>query len=782
MNNNAVSRLFAVATIITFLASSALASAQYIGYVQSGTEPLADATVEVSTRCFTIAENTDQTGKFMFHDLPDGEYSVRVSKQGYRDSSVIRVTSKGGVVSPVDSVQSQPTFNLEETSDEVLEVFSHLRSPDTELYHWEESIDDNHQSSPGKLKRFDIIVQGGSREDKRLYVEAEVYPLDTEPSGGTEGVIWLVRRDGKEFGHHLQPDGDPRPEHSTVFTDNITIGKFEWGGPYVVRWRYVKDVHGNRIRDGVNELNFGRELYIDNELEDTEPPKYIENSVFIKYETNSIVVEWSVNENAAMRDDINACRAWIYDQKHRIYGNGYFNAGRNICSVTFGSQDLPQGVSVQYEVVEIKMRDLAKNSTSVNLEKASSVRTTQQSNQPTHVSFSDSQVAADVYNWEQSQSDQNLSFPGQIRRVDITIKGGPLDDKRVRIELEIHPLDGRTEGAVRGFMRLHSEHKTYIDRYFYPVGLPRDSKGTILATEFTIGKHERSGHYTPGWLRFTDVNGLEFDRERGDFPFGWELFIVNPLEDTVPPKYVSSSMSLTKGTVTRDSVQHQTITAEWQVLENIAMRKNWACYAQMNDEIEATGRITKHAHFDKDRNICSVVFTMSKSRPSSTYRLDYISMTDSALNKTRVSFREREGYESPQKIYFFNDNADTSAPIVDLSGMTITASPLSTGDVGTEFLVTLNFLSWDDNSGFGFGHITLKGPNGARHFEYISHDSVSGTHEDAGKVWNTHIWTDSLLVDGAFGRWVVEELVIQDRAGNIRKHVLPEGASFDVNP
>ncbi|MDE0436509.1 MAG: carboxypeptidase regulatory-like domain-containing protein, partial [Bryobacterales bacterium] len=47
-------------------------------------------------------------------------------------------------------------------------------------------------------------------------------------------------------------------------------------------------------------------------------------------------------------------------------------------------------------------------------------------------------------------------YPGKIRRVDIEVTGGPEEDKNVRVEIELHALDGVLEGATRAFARVFS--------------------------------------------------------------------------------------------------------------------------------------------------------------------------------------------------------------------------------------------------------------------------------------------------------------------------------------
>ena len=56
-------------------------------------------------------------------------------------------------------------------------------------------------------------------------------------------------------------------------------------------------------------------------------------------------------------------------------------------------------------------------------------------------------------------------FPGKIRRVDITVSGAPEEDKTVRVEIELHALDGVLEGAKHAFARIYSGANTSEDLF-----------------------------------------------------------------------------------------------------------------------------------------------------------------------------------------------------------------------------------------------------------------------------------------------------------------------------
>ena len=379
-------------------------------------------------------------------------------------------------------------------------------------------------------------------------------------------------------------------------------------------------------------------------------------------------------------------------------------------------------------------------------------------------------------------------FPGKIRRVDIEVTGGPEEDKNVRIEIELHALDGELEGAVHAFTRIFSEIGTFKDLYLYPVGVERGSPGAVLSGSFKLSKYAKADYWSPDQISLADAHSNE--RFEGSQDFGWRLYVNNQLEDVIPPRYVRNSASLTKAVDTREGQEVQLIKATWEVDENSAMRENWACYASLNDENADTYRFQEHGHYDPEQRICKVTFVMPHYMPSSVYTMNYIKMTDRALNKAGVYFgnpghglRQEQSIvdETAQQIELITNNEDLEPPELDLNNISIQAQPTRPDDPNGETLVTLEYRVRDNISGVANANIRLRDPQGIEHFFYLYPEGGGGWFPSRDpSQWTDHIWTVLLPAGSVPGIWGLAEMTVRDRAQNFRAYNFTEIVHFDV--
>ncbi len=377
-------------------------------------------------------------------------------------------------------------------------------------------------------------------------------------------------------------------------------------------------------------------------------------------------------------------------------------------------------------------------------------------------------------------------FPGKIRRVDIRVTGAAEEDKTVRIEVELHALDKVLEGAEKVSMRVVSEIDTYEDVFLYPEGDART--GTVLSGGFTLSKFAKAGYWFPTQIRIWDAVGNE-RFERGD-DFGWSLYVNNPREDVTPPQYVRNSASLTKSVETREGQEIQVIRASWQVDENNGLIENNPCYASINDELLETYRFEEHGDYDSQSERCEVLFLMPHYMPSSVYTMNYIRMTDLALNTTGVFFgdpghllRPEQSFidETAQQIELVTNNPDTEAPEVDLNAIQVSAKPTNPEAPNGETLVTLTFRIRDNISGFTHAWLNLRDPQGIEH-EYFGPDPNRDKLFPSGdpSQWTTYTWTVVLPPGSAPGTWGLAEMTVWDRAENFQQYDFTEIIHFDV--
>ncbi|MYC83424.1 MAG: hypothetical protein F4X19_15245 [Acidobacteria bacterium] len=378
-------------------------------------------------------------------------------------------------------------------------------------------------------------------------------------------------------------------------------------------------------------------------------------------------------------------------------------------------------------------------------------------------------------------------FPGKIRRVDIRVTGAPEEEKTVHIEVELHALDRVLEGATEVYMRLMSEVGTLVDVRLHPHGVPRGSTDTVLSGGFTLSKFAKAGYWIPTEVAITDEHGNERFESVNDF--GWSLYVNNPLEDVIPPRYVRNTASLGKFVEIREGQEIQVIQAGWRVEENRGMKKA-GCFASLNDELLETYRFQAQGSYDPGSQRCEVLFIMPHYMPSSVYTMNYIAMVDLALNRSGTYFRHpRHGLrpedtvvdEAGQQIELITNNPDTDAPEVDLNAIEISAEPTNPDAPNGETVVTVIFRVRDNISGFVGASLYLRDPQGIDH-HYGVDDPNSYDLFPAGdpSEWTTYTKTIILPPGSAPGTWGLASMTVSDRAQNFRRYDFTEIIHFDV--
>ncbi len=381
-------------------------------------------------------------------------------------------------------------------------------------------------------------------------------------------------------------------------------------------------------------------------------------------------------------------------------------------------------------------------------------------------------------------------FPGKIRRVDIVVEGEPEDDKTIHVEMELHALDEESEGAAKAYMRIFSEIGTSVDLYLYPMDVNGNqlTQGTVLKGRFALSKYVKAGYWRPNQIVITDAVGNE--RFEGVNDFGWKLYVGNLVEDLTAPGYVGNTASLSKSVTSLEGREVQLIHATWEVDEDTAMRGQEPCYASLNDDFLQTYRYDAWGWYDSASRLCQVDFIMPHYMPSSTYRMNYISMIDEALNVKGVYFthpgsllhpEESVVDETPQQIELITNNPDLEPPELDINDIQISAKPTYPEAPNGETLVTITFRVRDNISGYKIASVELRDPQGIEHEGRHYHAGRSRLFPEGDPThWTTHTRTVLLPPGSAPGTWGLAEMTIEDRAGNFQRYDFTEIIYFDV--
>ena len=374
-------------------------------------------------------------------------------------------------------------------------------------------------------------------------------------------------------------------------------------------------------------------------------------------------------------------------------------------------------------------------------------------------------------------------FPGKVRRVDVAVTGGAMEDKELHVEIELHALDRDIEGAAWASARVVSSVGTFFELRLDPVDGNGNwiEEGTVLVGKKELNRYSKAGYWLPLQLVIADRAGNE-RYQRGD-DFGWKLYLDNFLEDWVPPEYVPGTARFDMG---RDRVVEgrvvQSIEATWEVSENNLMREGRPCHASINDEILSTYALGQYGAFEPAGNLCRVDFLMPDYMPSSTYSLDDVRMVDRASNWGGTTFTSEPGDEEPQRIRVRTANPDTEPPELDLNRMRVDAEPTNPEQPNGETIVTFTFRVRDNISGYLGGAIILRDPQGIDHFVYARYaDSYLVFPRGDPTRWEEHTVVHVLPPGSAPGTWGVANMRLADRAQNSVHHDFTEVIHFTVD-
>ena len=223
---------------------------------------------------------------------------------------------------------------------------------------------------PGKVRRVDIRVTGGAREDKEFRIEIELHALDRDLEGARHALVRVNSSVGTFFDLYLDPvDGNGnRIEEGTVLVGTKKLSRYSKAGYWLPIQLKIVDRVGNRRYQRGDD--FGWKLYVDNFLEDWTPPEYVPDTARLSRGrervvegrvVQSIEATWEVSENNLMRKSW-PCHASINDEilsTHALGEGGAFEPAGNLCRVNFPMPDYMP--SSMYSLNYVRMVDRARN-------------------------------------------------------------------------------------------------------------------------------------------------------------------------------------------------------------------------------------------------------------------------------------------------------------------------------------------------------------------------------------------------------------------------------------
>ena len=383
-------------------------------------------------------------------------------------------------------------------------------------------------------------------------------------------------------------------------------------------------------------------------------------------------------------------------------------------------------------------------------------------------------------------------FPGRIIRLDVRVEGEPNQDKQITIELELY-TESENDKASRAFTRIYSGKNSYIDVHLLPVDSTgqRTNTGSVLRSRpITLSRYAADGHWIPDQIRVKDLNGNE--RLTGQKDFQWQLYIDNPLADSDPPVYVPNSMRLSLAdAITTEGRAYQILTAEWQVYEKNEIEHAFISINDANTEtysLFAYGKSEEHDALGHQWTI-RVRMNVGDYWQTGTHKVVYLGMRDIAKNPRQVYFSDYEGGlsktavqldELPAVIYIETTHPDSTLPVLDYNGITVSAVPTRPQDPNGETIVDITFRAKDDFSGIHIFSMFLRDPNGVKH--HFWGDRTQGFYFQGDPTqYKLYEKTIVLPVGSIPGTWGLAELHIEDNARNKLRADFTEIVRFEVS-
>ena len=227
---------------------------------------------------------------------------------------------------------------------------------------------------PGQIIRVDIRVDGEPEEDKLVTVEIEIHgESDFDTARSLQSRIFSgIENTYFDMGlQAIDKHGNRLPE-GHIFRGQVTVSKYAKQGYWAPENIRLHD--GNNQERHQNKQTFGWQLYIDNPLEDLDPPKYVKDSMKLSLSEEFtddgkryqiITATWAIIEKSGIKHvcaDLNDEFLETYS-RYGSFNYGNYNPKTGKVSVKFIMPDyMPSG---RHELNRICMRDIAYNGINV---------------------------------------------------------------------------------------------------------------------------------------------------------------------------------------------------------------------------------------------------------------------------------------------------------------------------------------------------------------------------------------------------------------------------------
>lgn len=413
----------------------------------------------------------------------------------------------------------------------------------------------------------------------------------------------------------------------------------------------------------------------------------------------------------------------------------------------------------------------------------------------------------------------DYNYPGKILGVKVNVTGSPDADKVVTIELRLNAIDSTRDGASSAYTRIFSPIGTFYDMRLSPVGGNR----FLLRGQISISKFAKAGYWTVNQIMLTDDVGNH--RYENNNTFGLKIFINNPGEDLVVPRYVDKTLKLSTGmgkyshfTTDEDPNANSVpyVQGKFDIRERNGLSYIGLNFAyptnipNVNKELQfgVVGNDPKYLlrdSVDKDITHVTYRYPIPGYFPTGWYKVTQIFKRDEAQNNARATFmldttgyqvRVNETKHLRDSIYIATQYPDHIPPQLDLNAISIQATPTYPTAPDGETLFEMEFFAKDSSAfagkeaGLMNGDYVLRDPQG-KQFHYSMQGDLTKQFkmdfyyriedpEGTPGIWRKYKVSTLLPRGSAPGIWGVESISLVDRANNRKHFSFTEIVRFDI--
>ena len=371
-------------------------------------------------------------------------------------------------------------------------------------------------------------------------------------------------------------------------------------------------------------------------------------------------------------------------------------------------------------------------------------------------------------------------YPGQIKRLDVKVRGDVFDDKVVTFEMELFD-NGDFSGASKARMRITPADRSLSQMYDVQFSKAND-KGTLLRGQITISKYSYSGYWYTDQIVIEDEVGNE--RYEGSADFSLKIYIDNPLADFESPELVRNTLKLSlEDAKLLDHPGAKYLVVEFDYTENLTLRDALVrIYCKDSTISTSIDTYTKAEEIDHDKQKVKMKIFIPEHYPSGVYEVSQISLTDIAKNHASYHVNYGTLVDEDNLIEITNSNPDNIGPTLDTNDIKVSAVPSNPTAPDGETFVTLKLKISDNISGARIGYVKFLDPQGIIHGYWLYLSDNSGYYFDGDPTEVVEYTFKITLPKGsAPGIWGIYEISVTDFALNSSVYDFTETIHFEIS-